>query len=79
MSLPQRPSIDVRSGWILRLLGSVVSPARLRTVKETYIAMREKITDGALLPGEELLKAPSDEEVARVAEKLGAPKPKEAL
>ncbi len=34
---------------------------------------RPRIPDDALAPGEELPEAPSDEEVERVAEKLGAP------
>jgi len=66
---------------------------RWSDTKETDVADREKITDGAneraidepiagtapgipddaLLPGEDLPEEPSEEEVARIAAKLGAP------
>ena len=68
---------------------------RWSDTKETDVADREKITDGAneraidepiagtapgipddaLLPGEDLPEEPSEEEVARIAAKLGAPDP----
>jgi hypothetical protein len=68
---------------------------RWSDTKETDMADREKITDGAneraidepiaetapgipddaLLPGEDLPQEPSEEEVARIAAKLGAPDP----
>jgi hypothetical protein len=68
---------------------------RWSDTKETDMADREKIADGAneraidepiagtapgipddaLLPGEDLPQEPSEEEVARIAAKLGAPDP----
>lgn len=42
-------------------------------VNETIAGTGPGIPDDALAPGEELPQAPSDEEVERVAEKLGAP------
>lgn len=46
-----------------------------RALEEPIAGTAPGIPDEALLPGEELQEAPSDEEVARIAEKLGAPKP----
>lgn len=45
-----------------------------RPLNETIAGTGPGIPDEALLPGEDLPEAPSDEEVKRVAEKLGAPK-----
>jgi len=44
-----------------------------RPINETIAGTGPGIPDDALLPGEELPEAPSDEEVERVAEKLDAP------
>lgn len=44
-----------------------------RPVNETIAGTGPGIPDEALAPGEELPTLPSDEEVARIAEKLGAP------
>ena len=57
----------------------ITDGANERAIDEPIVGTAPGIPDDALLPGEEMLKAPSDEEVARVAEKLGAPKPKETL
>jgi len=43
-------------------------------INETIAGTGPGIPDDALAPGEELPEAPSDEEVERIAEKLGAPK-----
>lgn len=45
-----------------------------RPLNETIAGTGPGIPDEALLPGEDLPEAPSDEEVKRVAEKLGAQK-----
>jgi len=42
-------------------------------VNETIAGTGPGIPDDALAPGEELPEAPSDEEVERIAEKLGSP------
>jgi hypothetical protein len=42
-------------------------------INETIAGTGPGIPDEALGPGEELGEAPSDEEVERIAEKLGAP------
>lgn len=42
-------------------------------VNETIAGTGPGIPDDALAPGEELPAAPSDEEVQRIAEKLGSP------
>jgi len=42
-------------------------------INETIAGTGPGIPDEALGPGEELNEAPSDEEVERIAEKLGAP------
>jgi hypothetical protein len=42
-------------------------------VNETIAGTGPGIADDALSPGEELPEAPSDEEVARIAKKLGSP------
>ena len=44
-----------------------------RPLNETIAGTGPGIADDALAPGEELPEAPSDEEVERFAEKLGAP------
>jgi hypothetical protein len=44
-----------------------------RAVNETIAGTGPGIPDEALAPGEELPRPPSDEDVARMAEKLGAP------
>jgi hypothetical protein len=44
-----------------------------RPLNETIAGTGPGIPDEALAPGEELLEAPSDEEVERIAKKLGAP------
>ena len=46
-----------------------------RAVNEPIAGTAHGIPDDALAPGEELPEAPSDEEVQRVARKLGAPDP----
>lgn len=43
-----------------------------RAVNETIAGTGPGIPDEALAPGEELPAAPSEEEVARIAERLGA-------
>jgi hypothetical protein len=42
-------------------------------INETIAGTGPGIADDALAPGEELPEAPSDEEVERIARKLGAP------
>ncbi len=42
-------------------------------VNETIAGTGPGIPDDALAPGEDIPRPPSDEEVARMAEKLGAP------
>ena len=42
-------------------------------INETIAGTGPGIPDDALAPGEELPEAPSDEEVERIAEKLGSP------
>jgi hypothetical protein len=44
-----------------------------RARNETIAGTGPGIADEALAPGEEMPQAPSDEEVARIAKKLGAP------
>lgn len=44
-----------------------------RPLNETIAGTGPGIPDEALAPGEELPEAPSDEEVERIAEKIGAP------
>jgi hypothetical protein len=44
-----------------------------RPLNETIAGTGPGIADDALAPGEELPEAPSDEEVERIAETLGAP------
>ncbi len=44
-----------------------------RAVNESIAGTGPGIADDALAPGEEFPQAPTDEEVRRVAEKLGAP------
>lgn len=43
-----------------------------RPINETIAGTGPGIADDALVPGEDMPKAPSDEEVERVAEKIGA-------
>ena len=42
-------------------------------INETIAGTGPGIPDDALAPGEDLPQAPSDEEVERIAEKIGAP------
>jgi hypothetical protein len=42
-------------------------------INETIAGTGPGIPDDALAPGEELPEAPSDEEIERIAEKLGSP------
>ena len=44
-----------------------------RPINETIAGTGPGIPDDALAPGEELPEAPSDEEVERIAAKLGSP------
>ena len=44
-----------------------------RPLNETIAGTGPGIADQALAPGEELPEAPSEEELERIAEKLGAP------
>ncbi len=46
-----------------------------RAVNEPIAGTAPGLPDDALSPGQELPEPPSDEEVARIAEKLGAPDP----
>lgn len=46
-----------------------------RAINEAIAGTAPGIPDEALLPGQELPEPPSDEEVRRIAEKLGAPIP----
>jgi hypothetical protein len=46
-----------------------------RAINETIAGTAPGIPDEALLPGQDLPEPPSDEEVARIAELLGAPIP----
>ena len=48
-----------------------------RPINETIAGTGPGIPDDALAPGEDLQEPPSDEEVERIAGKLGAPKAKE--
>jgi hypothetical protein len=45
-----------------------------RPINETIAGTGPGIPDDALTPGEDLPEQPSDEEVERIAEKLGAPR-----
>jgi hypothetical protein len=54
----------------------ITDGANERAIDEPIAGTAPGIPDEALLPGEELPKEPSDEEVSRVAAKLGAPVPK---
>ena len=53
----------------------ITDGANERTIDEPIAGTAPGIPDDALLPGEELPEEPKDEEVARVAQKLGAPTP----
>lgn len=50
-----------------------------RPVNETIAGTGPGIPDDALAPGEELPEAPTDEEVAKAARKLGAPTERDTL
>lgn len=47
-----------------------------RPFDETIAGTGPGLPDEALAPGEDVAEAPSEEEVARIANKLGAPVPK---
>lgn len=51
----------------------ITTGANERAVNEPIAGTGPGLPDDALAPGEELPEAPSDEEVERVAAKLGAP------
>ena len=51
----------------------ITDGANERAIDEPIAGTAPGIPDDALLPGEELVEAPSDEEVARIAKKLGVP------
>ncbi len=51
----------------------ITDGANERAVDEPIAGSAPGIPDDALLPGEELPEEPGDEEVARIAAKLGAP------
>ena len=53
----------------------VTDGANERAIDEPIASTAPGIPDDALLPGEEVPDEPSDEEVARIAAKLGAPDP----
>ena len=53
----------------------ITDGANERAIDETIAGTAPGIPDDALVPGEELPEPPSDEEVARIARKLGAPVP----
>lgn len=53
----------------------ITDGANERAIDEPIAGTAPGIPDEALLPSEEMLDKPSDEEVARIAEKLGAPVP----
>lgn len=48
-----------------------------RAINEPIAGTAPGLPDEALAPGQELPEVPSDEEVRRIAEKLGAPIPSE--
>jgi len=48
-----------------------------RAVNEPIAGTAPGLPDDARLPGEELPEAPSEEQVRKIAEKLGAPPPKD--
>jgi len=50
-----------------------------RPINETIAGTGPGIPDDALAPGEELPEAPTDEEVAQAARKLGAPTERDTL
>jgi len=53
----------------------ITDGANERAIDAPIAGTAPSIPDDALLPGEELPEEPSDEEVARIAAKLGAPDP----
>ncbi|RZL25682.1 MAG: hypothetical protein EOP64_06890, partial [Sphingomonas sp.] len=55
--------------------GKITDGANERAIDEPIAGTAPSIPDDALLPGEELPEEPSNEEVARIAAKLGAPDP----
>ena len=50
-----------------------------RPINETIAGTGPGIPDDALAPGEELPEAPTDEQVAKAARKLGAPTERDTL
>jgi hypothetical protein len=53
----------------------ITDGANERAIDEPIASTAPGIPDDALLPGEDMPEEPSDEEVARIAAKLGAPVP----
>ena len=53
----------------------ITDGANERAIDESIASTGRGIPDDALLPGEELPQPPTDEEVERIAKKLGAPVP----
>lgn len=53
----------------------ITDSANERALDEPIASTAPGIPDDALLPGEEVPDEPGDEEVARIAAKLGAPDP----
>lgn len=51
----------------------ITDGANERAIDESIAGTGPGIPDDALLPGQDLPEAPSDEEVNRIAKKLGAP------
>jgi hypothetical protein len=53
----------------------ITDGANERSVDESLASSGPGIPDDALAPGQELFEPPSEEEVSRIAKKLGAPIP----
>jgi hypothetical protein len=53
----------------------ITDSAKERAIDEPIAGTAQGLPDGALSPGEDLPEEPSDEDVAWVAAKLGAPDP----
>lgn len=53
----------------------ITDGANERAIDEPIASTAPGIPDDALLPGEEVPEEPGDEEIARIAAKLGAPDP----
>jgi len=53
----------------------ITDGANERAIDESIAGTAPGIPDDALIPGEELPVPPSDQEVARIARKIGAPVP----